>query len=272
VTSLIGDGQCVFKNCVVTLDPGNREMGENPLTLAVATLVDNGDVMKMKNQPGAVNLDPRLEFDNCFVRGAGDLLWSRVSRPLALDLTNSLVALRGNVLKVEAPDSATAPEAEKYVNVTIHHSTTYIEGNFLHLKVGKELKGLVPLHCKAKESLFVAAPTREALAFIFVDGPEMTDETLRVNLPWTSEQNVYAGYNTFIQQPMTEEMRPPTRDQMGWQKFTRDNNSSKFPAMVEFTTSPSDAPFVRMTPDMFKPTQAMAGADVQKTPRHDADR
>ena len=270
VVTMIGEGQCVFKNCVLTLDQGNRD---NPLIpLAVATLVDNGDVMKMKTQPGAVSQDPRLEFDNCFVRGNGDLLWSRVSRPLVLDLTNSLVALSGNVFNVEVPESAAAPESEAVVRVTINHTTTYVAGNFMRLKVGKEdLKGLVPLHCKATKSLFVAAPMPQA--FIYLDGPEVTEDTLKVKLPWTSEENAYVGYNTMFIQPMHED--PPQkgpRDQMGWRQFTGDK-MSQFPAMVDFTTSPSDSPFVRLTPDMFKLAestmgkQIKAGADVQKMPR-----
>src|SRR5262249_62370926 len=98
VATLVGDGQCSFKDCVMTLDQAGRGTA-----LSVVTLADGSGAMKMKGQPGLASAPPRLAFDNCFVRGKGDLIWSRGSRPFDLDLKNSLVAPDGNLPTVELP-------------------------------------------------------------------------------------------------------------------------------------------------------------------------
>jgi hypothetical protein len=259
VVSLIGDGQCGFKKCVLTLDPEGQDTA-----VAAATLADNADVMKMKGQPPP-GQSPHLTFDTCFVRGRGDLVWSRVSRPFDLELKDSLVALDGNALTVEVAEAAAMVKDVPNVNASATHSTAYLTGSFLRLKVGKDLKALVPLQCKADHSLFVAAVGQ---AFVQFDGPETTEEKLKDKLFWAGDKNVFAGFRDMIaQRPMGDDGRPQA---MTWKSFTSDSGS-EFPRAIKFTTPPGDTPFVRLTPGMFKPADVTAGADVQQLPRPGAD-
>jgi hypothetical protein len=264
VVTLAGDGQCSFQDCVLTLDPATQETH-----LAAVTLADNSDVMKMKPpQPAMTSQPPRVVFDNCFVRGAGDLLWNRVSRPLTLELQNSLLALQGNVVNVEVPEPAATLLPASNVNVTIGHTTAYVSGYFVRLKAGKELKGLVPLQCKATGSLFVAAASGQP--FIHLDGLAADKDKLKEKLAWSGEQNVYGGYSEMLnQQPLDEDPRPLPIMKADWATFTTDT-TSKFVGMMKFPP-PSDTPFVRMTPGMFKQMDVAAGAEVEKTPKPSAE-
>jgi serine/threonine protein kinase len=272
VATLVGDGQCTFKDCVVTLDPAGQETA-----LAVAALADSAAAMKMKGQPpGPVSASPRLAFDNCFVRGKGDLIWGRGSRPFDLDLKNSLVALDGNLLNVEAAENAAAVMSMPNVNATLGHTTAYLSGYAVRLKAGKDLKALVPVQFTAVQSLFVASA---AQAFIHLDGPEMNQEQLRTKLSWMGEQNAFAGWGEMMidHRPSGEDARPLTMTQDRWKTFAGDAGSSKFYQRVKFTPPgdtplPGDTPFARLVPGQFKPADLTGvGADVQQTPRPSGD-
>jgi len=247
---------------VVTLDPGGQET-----LLAAAALADGTGAMRMKGQPGTVGAAPRLAFDNCFVRGKGDLVWSRGSRPFNLELKNSLVALDGNLLNVEVADAAAVAATMPNVSATLGHTTAYLSGYALRLKAGKDLKALVPVAFTAGQSLFVAAAGQ---AFIHLDGPDTNEEKLKEKLIWTGEQNAFAGYNNEMidHRPASEDARALTMMQDRWKMFAGDAGSSKFYPRVKFTTPPGDTPFARLTPGQFKPADLTGvGPDVQQVPR-----
>jgi len=266
VATLVGDGQCAFKDCAITLDPGGQDV-----PLAAVTFPDNEGVMMMKGgPPGAASASPRLTFENCFVRGKGDLIWSRVSRPFELKMENTLVALDGHALSVEVGDSA-APGAPAMsmpnVNATLSHTTAYLSGYLVRLKAGKDLKAMVPVRFTADRSLFVASAGQ---AFIHLDGPDTNEEKLKEKLIWTGEQNAFAGYNNEMidHRPASEDARPLTMMQDRWKLFAGDAGSSKFYPRVKFTAPPGDTPFARLTPGQLKPADLNGvGADVQQVPR-----
>src|SRR5439155_14921479 len=111
LVNMAQNGACTFKNCVITLNAAPTG------TVAVVALDDPGHAIKMeKGKPEArpesiSGLNARVTFDHCFVRGDGDLVWARVSRPFELDCSNSLVALNGSLLNVEAGPDAPAATA-----------------------------------------------------------------------------------------------------------------------------------------------------------------
>src|SRR5205807_1865155 len=74
VVAVMGDGQCTLKDCLVTLDGGKE------VPLALVTVADQAGIMKMEPQ-AAGQQDPRITIDSCFVRGTGNLVAVRASRP-----------------------------------------------------------------------------------------------------------------------------------------------------------------------------------------------
>src|SRR5262249_28843528 len=87
VVALVGDGQCTFKDCVASLE----ELREVPVSLV--TLCDPSSVMRMEGAPPPRQPGARIRIEECFIRGAGDLVAARPSRPFELRLEDSLVAL-----------------------------------------------------------------------------------------------------------------------------------------------------------------------------------
>src|SRR5262249_11511321 len=109
VVALVGDGDCVLRDCLVTLAKGARRA-----SLALATVNDPGKVMRLDMPPARTrDQGPRLALQRCFVRGEGDLLWGRASRPCELDARNSLVALSGSLYHADVGASTRAPAAEQ---------------------------------------------------------------------------------------------------------------------------------------------------------------
>src|SRR5262249_54537097 len=78
VATLLGPAKCVLQNCLVTLAGGEGSH------LAVITLADPGGAMKMESP--AARTAPDVDIESCFVRGEGDLLDVRASRPFGLEV------------------------------------------------------------------------------------------------------------------------------------------------------------------------------------------
>ena len=100
--TLAGAGQVTFRHCVVTLDASNAPDGDDS-RLAAVVLADPRPAVKMDGSPvPAANpsATPAVELDSCFIRGTGDLVAMRSSRPATLRSLNSLVALHGSLLTV----------------------------------------------------------------------------------------------------------------------------------------------------------------------------
>jgi serine/threonine protein kinase len=263
VVALVGDGQCDFKDCVVTL---NRE-GSDAL-LSVLTLPKPGESMRMDvgepaRQPGQ---GPQVSLTNCFVRGDGDLILGRMSRPFELKADNVLAALNGAFLNVEASqETATTGQT---ATLNLNRVTTYLTSHLVRLQGGKELKGLVPVQLNPDGCLFVAAADR---ALLHLDGPETVEEELfKKKFLWTAGKgvNVFGNFNDMLdQQPGGGEMPRPS---VGWEKWRTLTNDSAARALRIKATNlpPAEGPFSRITPSQFKPIEPSgSGADVGALPR-----
>ncbi|HYV38664.1 MAG TPA: serine/threonine-protein kinase, partial [Gemmataceae bacterium] len=92
IVSLGAESVCRFKQCVITLDSADFPAAE----MDVVTLLDLHDSIKMP----ASGAHAEVKFETCFVRGRGDLVDVRASRPFELDLEGSLISLEGSLLSV----------------------------------------------------------------------------------------------------------------------------------------------------------------------------
>jgi serine/threonine protein kinase len=157
IVAIPGGGQCIFRNCAVTLEEGDD--------LAVANLADpHGEMLMGMATPD--KWTPRLTFENCFIRGRGRLLAVHGSRPFDLRLKNTLAVLDGSLIAVE-PSSVEFGEASR-AWVTLDHVTTYLTKNLLAQKAAdkrpdaKDL-GLVQVQIQSAHGLFVPAVDAAAL-------------------------------------------------------------------------------------------------------------
>jgi hypothetical protein len=243
VVTLAGDGECTFQGCVVTLEPAWR------VPLAAVTLSDPSTVMKMdkasSSQVAAVT------FENCFVRGEGDQVALRASRPLTLTLRNTLTALNGSLLTVEAlRDDAPTPPEGAAINVMLAQTTAYLTRYLLYLKAGTDLKGLLPVRFETTTCLFLAGDNTSAL--VHLDGPDTKRERWKGLLGWRAEHNAYVNFSQMLeQQPGGGQMAmeaPYNTDQ--WQQFTNETDGT-FKG-VRLVDPVADARLSEVLPGRFK--------------------
>jgi hypothetical protein len=271
VVKLIQDGACVFRHCVITLqEPGHA-------SLAVVVLADPSGAMKMDKDkpesrpergPGPI---ARVKFEDCFVRGEGDLVWIRASRPFDFECGNSLIALTGSLLNVEA-GSGDAPTAAagQTTNVKLSHLTAYLGGCLVRLKAGRESKSLIPIHCNGvSDCLFAAANKKTSL--IHLDGPSSNEERMKALVQWGGgKNNAYSDFDSMLDQQPDDptEMPDSPYGQKEWRAFTGENDG-RF-TRVKFADPPEIDKLAQTTPANFKVRDAdppLVGVEIKDLPR-----
>lgn len=265
VIGMAGLGHCSFKNCVITLDP---ELADD-VPMAVVSLADPRDVMKMDPAPSREL--PEIRFDNCFVRGKGDLIAVRASRPFDLKADNCLVVLTGSFLNIDG--NPKDPPATPSVQVALSKTTAYLTTHVVSFKNGKSVRELVALQMKASDCLFAASVSEQA--FIHLAG-EINEDQLRHFLTWTGGHNAYNGFKHMIeQQPRGDGMMLPPYGKDRWEMFSRERDGAF--NQVKFTSPPlSDTMLVRSLPAQFKvkidlDADPGYGAEIHRLPKPSSD-
>jgi len=162
--ALLGGKGCTFTNCVFTLAE------DDEAKVAAAHLPDVEKAMVMKAD---TRLAPKVTFTNCLVRGRGRCVWVGASRPVNLEMTNTLTALDGPVFFAEAGGEAVAgTSTAKFVHVTALAGGPLVE---MHGKSAEaRSSGLVKLDVETSRCLFVAV--RDAgRPLVELDGIDPTD-------------------------------------------------------------------------------------------------
>jgi serine/threonine protein kinase len=243
VVALVGDGECTLRGCVVTLQRGGETR------LALATVAESGGMMALDMPPARPrDQGPKLTLEGCFVRGEGDLLAMRGSRPFALEVKKTLVAVSGSLLNVETRPLAPSPRDSYRIELTLREVTAYLGGPLVRLVTGKDPRGLVPVACKATSCLFVPAGTGKTL--ISLEGADTEQLALRDKLTWEGGPNAYGAFKALrAQLPGGDEMPPPPEGPEKW-KSQPDESSSTFG--VELSQAPpSETRFSQMVPGLF---------------------
>ncbi len=254
VASVVGAGQCTFKDCVATLDGSD-------VHLALVTLADPNTAMRLESRAG--RQAPEVRFQDCFVRGEGDLVLARASRPFKLELDNALIVVTGSLLAVEgnSDDTPAQPPAQLVLN----HLTAQVSDHVIHLRASKNSKGLVGTSVLASDCLFAAAGSK---SLIHLEGLENEEQMKRL-VAWRGERNVYSNFQQLLdQQPKeSDTMPPPPYGKTQWESLTRESDG-RFDK-VRFTTAPNaEGMLTRVLPADFKVKAeselSNCGADVDR--------
>ncbi|QJW94892.1 serine/threonine-protein kinase [Frigoriglobus tundricola] len=162
--ALLGGKGCAFNSCVFTLAE------EDEAKVAAVHLPDVEKAMVMKADTRVV---PKVTFTNCLVRGRGRGVWVGASRPVTLEMTNTLTALDGPVFFAEAGGEAVAgTSTAKFTRVTVLAGGPVVE---MHGKSAEaRSSGLVKLDVETSRCLFVAVKDA-GLPLVELDGVEPTD-------------------------------------------------------------------------------------------------
>jgi serine/threonine protein kinase len=240
VVLALGDGECAFKDCVITLD------ALQSVPLAAVSVADPPGVMKMMRSTRTA-----FSFQNCFIRGDGDLVSMRAGRPLELELSNALLALTGSCLSAEgalADDTTTSSPAPGTVSLRLSHVTSYLQNYLVRLHALRDLKGLPPVHCQSVEScLFLSAAGK---SLIHLDGPEASLQKMQRLLTWQGQHNAYSNFPYLLdQKPNSEDMSADPYNQKMWKEFTNETDGQFFPSL-KLAETPGD--LARALPGKFR--------------------
>ncbi|HMC88036.1 MAG TPA: hypothetical protein VKI17_00745, partial [Gemmataceae bacterium] len=265
VVMVMGDGQCVVKDCVATL----RDDYGTPLSFL--TLSDPSMVMKMGQANGQQQV-AGISISGSVVRGNGQFLTVRVSRPFELRAEDSLIALTGSFLLMEGnPKDAMARGT---ADITLNHLTTYLTDQLFLLRAikqsGTNLKGLVNTQVRLAADCIFASATGKPL--VHLDGVD-SEEQMKYYFSWQeSKHNAFSHVTTYLDQvpAATNEMAPPAYNEDAWKTFTRDVNGLF--ALVRFQNAPGpDAPMWKVIPADFKTRAdsnlAGCGANIERLPK-----
>jgi hypothetical protein len=193
----------------------------------MVTLADpSGSGVIRMDPPPPGQLEPRVYLDNCFVRGAGDLLYVKASRPFELHVDNSLVVLDGSFLIVDG--STKDPGMRSRSDVDLKQVTAYLTDHLVWLRASREEgranKGLTPTYMKSAADCIFASASGKAL--VHLDGFDAEEQMRRCFLWGESKHNVYANYDQLLDQiPFNEggDMMPPAPyGRTQWGEFTRE--------------------------------------------------
>jgi hypothetical protein len=209
VALLCGEGSVAFKRCLVTLDGR-----DSALPLAAVILPDFKEAML---QPGALGVPPKILFESCVIRGSGDLVSARASRPFELEVNDSLAAVTGSLLNVDAGPRVTDAPQKPEIPVRLNQVTAYLGGHLVRLRAAS-LGSLMPVHCLPSKSLIVCAGSRRALLHVEA-GPKDIDGA-RKRLPMSGNGNTYANFSCMLdQQPGDIESTTTAVTQEGWKDY-----------------------------------------------------
>ena len=132
-----------------------------------------------------------VRFDDCFVRGKGDLLSTRGGRRFELDLEGTLAALDGAV--VSAAGGAKEPAAGAPAQIRLRRTTAAVTEHLLALRLSRDDDrsgpGLPATQVSTQDSLIVALGGRSVVHRDAVD----TDEQVRQLVLWGENRQTFYG-------------------------------------------------------------------------------
>jgi hypothetical protein len=238
VVDMVADGQCTFSECVATFE----EL--RPVRLALAILTDPSGVMRMADTSPTQPQAPQIHVERCFVRGEGDLVAVRASRPLLLDVKHSLVALGGSLLNVDG--NPKEPQSVALETVTLQHVTTYLTDHLVRL-AGTNARGLVPVQVWSEDCLFASAGDKP---FMHVEGIDAGETPMSRLFSWEQgKHNAYSKSMPMLDpKPRTDDMPVPPYGQDKWKTGETDALFTS----IRFAAPPPDSSLASVSPAAFR--------------------
>lgn len=219
IVALSGNGQCSFKQCVLTLEAA-REGPLSQVPLSVVALLDAKDAMKMTEPEPAPRPYTELKFQDCFVRGEGDLVTVRAGRPIDLKAENCLVVLTGSLVNVEGTTEALGGFGHK---INLARVTTYLQEHLLLLRTGKSGKGLHYTEVDAADCLFAAGNGK---SLVHLDGTD-SEAQMKNLFAWKGQHNAYNHYDeNLLDQAVSGDATPKVvYAAEAWKDFARERET-----------------------------------------------
>ena len=179
LATMTGSGTLTLQNCVITLKGQAKAGDKMPTPLSVVTLRAPDEMNKMMLTPASST--PRVVVERCTVRGEGDLVTLRASRPLDLQIKESLVYLQGSLLQ-QQQGAAKEPAAGDLLSIRFDRSAIMTEAAMLQIHAGKTTPRYQhPLHVESNDSLFAQLGDQP---LVLLDLPDVMETNLTQKFDW----------------------------------------------------------------------------------------
>lgn len=180
LVTITGMGRVRFKSCQATL------AGDGDQKIALVAVADPASLMA-GNRPNRSAL-PGVELEDCFVRGRGDVVAVRVSRPFSFEARQCAIAVQGTLLAVDGNRAEMLNATEPAV-LSLDHVTAYTSQGLAVLRAAMPQTAHVQLRISAAASLLVTA---EGVPLLRVEGPR-AEQDLKRRVAWQGRRTVYGS-------------------------------------------------------------------------------
>lgn len=172
---------CIFKGCTFSMRP----RGDGKLN--IVTFFDLGSMMKM-DPPVVAAAPARVEFQECFVKGKGDLVALQGCRLLHVHLSKSLVALDGSLLDVDA--GAKEMPMDQGVHWTMTRTSVFTKKSLFALR-SQGAKGLTRTYADITGCLLTSLAPDQSVGVVEINKDDKPGKFLE----WKGKANFYANFD-----------------------------------------------------------------------------
>jgi serine/threonine protein kinase len=194
VAAMEGAGALTLRDCVVTLKGQGRAGDKSATPLSVVTLRAPDEMNKMMLTPASSA--PRVVIERCTIRGEGDLVTLRASRPLDLQIKESLVYLQGSVV-MQQQGAVKEPANSDGIGIRIDRSALLAEAAILQIHAGKSTMPRYqhPLRVDSTDSLYVRLGEQP---IVLLDMPDVMEKMVPQLVDWRGHEgdrgDVFANF------------------------------------------------------------------------------
>jgi hypothetical protein len=172
----------------------------------------------------------------------------RASRPLDLEAYNTLFALAGSLLGVQAAGKEPPPEAE--AKIRLSRVSAFCTESLLTFRAGKNPRGFVPTVVDmAQNCLFVGSGDRP---FVAMEANDFADGTPHDFLVWKGENNAYSNFEKMLAIRPDEGQSFYSMNNRSWMDYYKEADA-KFPAAPFRLTSLASRSLWTAVPEFFLP-------------------
>lgn len=238
-----------LQDVVITLsNPGQR-----PTALFDISTEAGQMLADMKMNTTGVARDPlEIELTECFVRGHGDLIHVRNTKPGRLSLRDTAIALDGSLLRVEGHSEK--PAEQTRLELRLEHVTAIVGQSLVRLDSGDLPRELPPVKVEALNNILITTNNSSVVAM----SGNTSEADFRKLFVWSGERNFYDGFEDW----KTVGDVGASNDKLFWLADRGDVATMLLDAMTLDRNASSPNPGVNAATDGNN-----AGADISKLPR-----
>jgi hypothetical protein len=231
----LGDSAfCSFERCVVTMK------AEKPFGTSVIAFVDPKDWMRTEPRPTSTE----VKLSNCFIRGEGDFVKMTACRPFKLVAENSVVAVSGSMLNLQA---AIGEDVDQGPTIMLTRVSALTRDAVFSLRSFKNGKGLARMTIDARNCLFAPIGDRPLILF---ESPDVSEDLVTKYVDWKERPNCFAKFDKLVEQERPNDSSAMMPDAERIRKIFGAKNSSDSPTMPPM----ADMILARESPAVLRPT------------------